>query len=197
MTFDVGLAMILLTIGAFLLGVMVGRWPAWSARRRAWILTGWAVAAVLFAGFWAFISFASIDPHSMTYNVMMYGDQYTGRPGHGYWGRQKDGWNRPFVHTLGLDQESTHAGDASGKPRDVLTFEVRSLGPNGVRGDDDDIWVEYAIETGNGELQLVGRKWGGMNGERPEDWTLPREDRDPPPSTAPLPPATTDGTMKP
>lgn len=198
MNFETGVTMVALVIGAFAIGIVVGRWPSWTRQRRVRTSAACVVTLAVVGLAWAFLVSIVIPSSGYTHLILFAGSGLYLKDHENperYQSRSKDGWNRPFVQRLSIEQEPIASGGAEAA-REYLAFEVRSLGPNGVV-DDDDMWVLFEVMTANGNLQLVGRQWGGIDDDRPEAWTFPREDQNPPPRTAPLPPTTNDGTMNP
>lgn len=178
MSFEIGATMIALVIGAFLIGMIVGRWPSWTWRRRIWMSGVCSVALACVGFWWAAGIFAVISAENLTYNRLLSGSgRYIDPTQHlkNTWTKPVDGWNRPFLQGLSVEREITTDSEGAGAMREFIAFEVRSLGANGIR-DEDDFWVQFEVVPKEGQLRLIGRRWGNMN-ERPEDWTFPREER--------------------
>ncbi len=178
MSFEIGVAMIALGIGAFSIGVVVGRWPSWTRRRRVSSVAVCVVTLSVVGVVSAFLASIVVPPWSYTHLILSAGsglylkdNEHPER----YQSRAEDGWGRPFVQRLSVEQAPSSESDQE-ESRDFLAFEVRSLGPNGVL-DDDDIWVQFEVVREGGRVKLIGRRWGGMSENRPDAWTFPYEER--------------------
>lgn len=181
MSIEVQTTMMASGIGAFVLGLIIGRWPSWSVKRRIGMLVGGSGVLLIVALWWAATLFAVISDHNLTYNTLIYGaGQYIDDNNvQRFWARRKDGWNRPFIHTLKLVREPELDGERAGRMNELLTFEVRSAGPNGVNRDNDDMWIQYEVQTRDGQVRLLARRWGGIGDLSPEDRIVPRDWTDP------------------